>query len=188
MLATEENFFVFLKIIMDKDDLECIGKIAKTKGLKGEVFVQLRIDSFENLEASKIFYLEMNKKFIPFFCTMASIKQTKLLLALDEIQTVEQAQKLVNIPVYLPKSIFPEPSDELLYTDLEGFLVIDANSGELGILEEVLEYPQQFIARLVYKNKELLFPLNEELITRIDEEAKKLYVDLPDGLISIYID
>lgn len=173
---------------MNKEELELIGKIAKTKGLKGEMQVQLQVDAFDNLENSKIIYLEINKKLIPFFVSSAKINNTKLLLALEEIETIEQAQKLVNISVFLPRSVFPEPTDELLYTDLEGFLVIDASNGEMGIIEEVLEYPQQFIARLVYKNKELLFPLNDELINRIEEDTQKLYVDLPDGLIAIYLD
>ncbi|HKG05409.1 MAG TPA: hypothetical protein VKB19_03070, partial [Pedobacter sp.] len=69
----------------------------------------------------------------------------------------------------------------------KGFIVIDEVHGELGEIIEVNEYPQQFVATIAHKTTEILFPLNEDMIVEIDEEEGTLRVDLPEGLLDIYI-
>ena len=72
--------------------------------------------------------------------------------------------------------------------DLVGFTAIDENEGELGVITAVHEYPKQLIAALTYKNCEVLFPLNEEIIKGIDVVSEILTVDLPEGLLDIYLE
>jgi 16S rRNA processing protein RimM len=57
----------------------------------------------------------------------------------------------------------------------------------LGEIIEINEYPQQFVATVSYRNKEVMFPLNEDMIIEIDEDEGTLLVDLPDGLLDIYL-
>ena len=52
---------------------------------------------------------------------------------------------------------------------------------------EVNEYPQQFVATVMYKETEILFPLNEDFIVEFDEDEKTLTLDLPEGLLDIYL-
>ncbi len=77
--------------------------------------------------------------------------------------------------------------DDFHYNDLKGFIVSDETHGELGEILEVNEYPQQFVATVSYKGKEILFPLNDDMIIEIDEDARTLLVDLPDGLLDLYL-
>jgi 16S rRNA processing protein RimM len=51
----------------------------------------------------------------------------------------------------------------------------------------VQEYPQQLIAIVQYKNKEVMFPLNIDIIKGIDVEGGEIYVDLPVGLLDVYL-
>jgi 16S rRNA processing protein RimM len=78
--------------------------------------------------------------------------------------------------------------DEFFFSDLEGFTAHDEKLGELGVILSVQEFPQQFVATVNYQNKEILFPLNEDFIVEIDEEEQLLYLDLPDGLLDVYLD
>ena len=66
-------------------------------------------------------------------------------------------------------------------------MVTDETHGELGEILEVNEYPQQFVATVSYQEKEIMFPLNDDMIVEIDEDASTLLVDLPDGLLDIYL-
>jgi 16S rRNA processing protein RimM len=72
--------------------------------------------------------------------------------------------------------------------DLKGFTAVDENEGELGEITDIHEYPQQLIAAVTYKNCEVLFPLNEEIIRGIDVVKSIVTVDLPEGLLDIYLD
>ncbi|MFD2161421.1 ribosome maturation factor RimM [Paradesertivirga mongoliensis] len=164
-----------------------IGYITKTKGLKGEVQVYFEFDQFEDLELESVF-LEINNKLIPFFVSSYKIQANRTgYFYFEDVDTIEKAEKLIRKKVYLPNEKMPEREEgEFFYTDLKGFIAHDENHGELGEIIEVHEYPQQFIAVVPYKFTEIMFPLNEDIIQEIDEEAGIVKVILPDGLIEIY--
>jgi 16S rRNA processing protein RimM len=69
-----------------------------------------------------------------------------------------------------------------------GFIAVDENEGELGEISAINEFPQQLIATVTYKDCEVLFPLNEEIIKGIDVVKNLVFIDLPDGLLDIYLD
>jgi 16S rRNA processing protein RimM len=103
-------------------------------------------------------------------------------------RVIEKAGALVRKKLYLPLALKPlRDDDEFLITDLKGFIVHDKTAGELGEIIEIHEYPQQFIAVVPYKFNEVLFPLNDDLILEIDEENEIVRVDLPEGLIDLYV-
>src|SRR5690606_1500863 len=106
----------------------------------------------------------------------------------DDIDTIEKAELLVRKKLYLPEKLRPvREENEFLITDLKGFTVHDKTAGELGEIMEINEYPQQFIALISYRSKEVMFPLNDDFILEIDEENRTLKVDLPEGLIDLYL-
>ena len=107
---------------------------------------------------------------------------------LEDVDVIEKAQTLVRKKIYLPNSKKPERDpEEFLISDLKGFKVVDANEGELGEIKEIHEYPQQFVASVLYQEREILFPLSDDLIEEIDQDQNTLYVNLPEGLVDLYL-
>jgi len=178
-----------IKIIQMKiQDCFRVGSILKTKGLKGEMQLYVDFDELEDIDFDAIF-VEIGGKLAPFF--VESIKYgngTLAYLYLEDVDTVEKASALVRKDIYLPNKLKPIKSEEdFTLFDLEGFTVIDEHEGELGIITEINEYPQQLVAAVTYKGVEVLFPLNEDIITGIDVVKEILSVDLPEGLLEIYL-
>jgi 16S rRNA processing protein RimM len=173
---------------MTKEESFYIGYITKTKGLKGEVQLFFEFDDYEALDLD-ILFAEMNGKMVPFFVSSHKLYPNQTgLFYFDDVDHVDKAQALLKKKIYLPLNKMPERSeDDFTYNDLKGFTVSDEVQGELGEITAINEYPQQFVATVLYKEKEILFPLNEDLILEIDEEAKVLYVDLPEGLLDVYL-
>lgn len=165
-----------------------IGYITKTKGLKGEVQVYFEFDDYEDLELDSVF-IEMNKKLVPFFVSAYKLQANSTgYFYFEDIDVIEKAEKLLKKKLYLPLAKKPErEGDEFYYTDLKGYIAFDEKLGELGEIIEVNEYPQQFIAVVSYKFREIMFPLNDDLIDSIDEEEGTLHVRLPDGLLDVYL-
>ena len=174
---------------MKIDDSFRIGTIIKTKGLKGEV--QLYVD-FDNLDAIEIdaVFIDMAGKLVPYF--VESIKyhhNNTAYLFLEDVDTIEKATRLVKKDVYLPNKLKPQKSkSDFTLLDLLGFTAIDEDEGELGKISHIQELPQQLIATVTYKNCEVLFPLNEDIIKGIDVVKSIVRVDLPEGLLDIYLD
>lgn len=173
---------------MTKEESFYIGYITKTKGLKGEVQLFFEFEDYQELELDIIF-IEMNGKMVPYFVASHKIYENSTgLFYFDDVDHIDKAQLLVKKKAYLPISKKPERGeDEFYYTDLKGFIAIDETLGELGEIQEVNEYPQQFVATVLYKEKEILFPLNEDFIVEIDSEGNTLTLDLPEGLLDIYL-
>ena len=64
------------------------------------------------------------------------------------------------------------------------------NNGKLDpavkkLIEDIEEYPQQEMAVLKYKEKTILIPLIESFIEREDEANKRIYINLPEGLLDL---
>jgi 16S rRNA processing protein RimM len=174
---------------MKIEDCFYIGYITKTKGLKGEVQVYFEYDEPANLPLDSVF-AEINGKLVPFFISTYKLQNNQTgNFYFDDIDTIEKAQTLIRKKLYLLNSLKPvRDDDEFLITDLKGFMVHDQTVGELGDIIEIHEYPQQFVAVVSYKFKEIMFPLNDDLIVEIDEANGILKVDLPEGLVDLYLE
>lgn len=173
---------------MLKEEAFYIGYITKTKGLKGEVQLYFEFEDYEQLELDVLF-IDMNGKLVPFFVATHKLQTNQTgTFYFDDVDHIDKAQPLVKKKVYMPLGKKPErEDDEFYYTDLKGFTAIDETLGELGEIIEVNEYPQQFVATVHYKNTDVLFPLNEDFIIEIDNEENILHLDLPEGLLDIYL-
>ena len=76
----------------------------------------------------------------------------------------------------------------LKFEDVQGYTATDESFGEMGIITEVAEYPMQYIGKCIINEKEVLFPLNDDVVTEVDDEAKTISLDLPLGLLDIYLE
>ncbi|MNL22168.1 16S rRNA-processing protein RimM [compost metagenome] len=173
---------------MTQEEAFYIGYITKTKGLKGELQLFFEYDAPELLDLDVVF-AEINGKMVPFFVAAYKLQQNSTgNFYFEDIDHIDKAQALVKKKIYLPLAKMPDRSDEdFHYNDLEGFVVSDETHGELGEIVAVNEYPQQFVATVLYKGTEIMFPLNEDMIIEIDEDEETLLVDLPEGLLDIYL-
>lgn len=164
-----------------------IGYISKTRGLKGELQLFFEFEDYQDLDIDVLF-VEINKKLVPYFVENIKLQSNSTAyLNLEDVDHIDKAQPLVHKKLYLPNDKMPERDpDNFRLTDLKGFLVIDEVHGELGEIVEVQELPQQFIARVDFNGKELMFPLNDDLILGIDPEEEIIEVDLPEGLVELY--
>ncbi|MFD2144154.1 ribosome maturation factor RimM [Mucilaginibacter antarcticus] len=108
---------------------------------------------------------------------------------LEDVDTIDKAAPLVKKNVYLPNKLKPvKGEEEFTLFDLVGFTAVDQDEGELGEITDVQEYPKQIIATVNFKGQEVLFPLNEDIIVGIDVVKEILTVDLPEGLLDIYME
>ncbi|MEO0779705.1 MAG: 16S rRNA processing protein RimM, partial [Bacteroidota bacterium] len=73
----------------------------------------------------------------------------------------------------------------LEYQRCVGFLLTDVQTGPVGTIVEILEYPQQEMAVVRQEAREWLIPLHAGLIHELDEAERVLRMDLPEGLLDL---
>lgn len=173
---------------MNLDACYQLGYIVRTHGIKGQVTAFFDVDDPAAYTELESVFLLISGKLVPFF--MQSIEpQTKgrFLLKFEDTDTLEQAEKLKGLALYLPLETLPElEDDQFYYHDLIGYTVIDETLGELGVVQELFELPHQDLLAMQYQGVEVLIPLQDEIILRADKASQKLYVNLPAGLVEVY--
>ena len=165
-----------------------IGKIAATHGLLGELIIKHslgRKTDFKDAEA--IFIEKIKDEYLPYFHERSMIKNdTDTMVKLEGVDTKEAAMKLLQKKIWLTKNDFEKLVSKTAPVNLIGFIIFN-DQRKLGIVEEVIEQPQQILLQLTINNKEVLIPLNESTLKKIDRKKKEVHVSLPDGLLEVYL-
>jgi 16S rRNA processing protein RimM len=174
---------------MNKDACFELGYVEKSHGLKGEVIVVLDVDYPEDYEDMESVFLDIKGKLVPFFVEQIQVRGGKAIIKFEDIDTLPKAQALKGALLYLPLSELDElEEDQFYFHEITGFTIEDDKLGTLGIVTNIYELPMQEVVAMDYKGKEVLFPLNDEVVTKVDRQNQTIYTSLPDGLLDVYLD
>ncbi len=174
---------------MTKDKCFYVGRIVKTHGLKGEVTLRIDNEQFDEIEELNYFLLDVKDTLIPFFVEDIVYHSNKAFVLFQDLKTMEAASQLVGTSVYLPLDLLPEKEGNDFYShEVVGFTVFDEERGELGTVQEIIEYPTQSLIQIVIDGKEVLIPIHDDIIKDVDREGKKIYIIAPNGLIDMYLE
>ncbi|RCR70923.1 ribosome maturation factor RimM [Larkinella punicea] len=174
---------------MTKDDCFQLGKITKTHGVRGELVFFLDVDMPELYAEMDSVLIEVKGDLVPYFIESISVNRNRGIVALEGVETIEEAQKLVNCDLFLPLDNLDELDEgQFYFHEIVGFLVRDEKLGDLGTVRTVYNVAPQNLISMDYQGKEVLIPVNDELTPSADKVHKILHVRLPDGLVDIYLE
>ena len=164
-----------------------IGTIHKPSGIKGLVSVRL-LHEIKGELTPEFLLIEIEDQIIPFETEeLKYIDNKNAVIKLRGIDSVGKAKTLINLNVYRQKSntdVKTETHHENLYL-LKGFSVFDKETGLVGTIQKVLEFPQQVLFEVKGQIKVHLLPANEKTIVLIDKKNRIVKMDLPEGLLFI---
>lgn len=165
-----------------------IGKIVAVHGLLGEVLLKHELGKKTSLKGLQAVFVEEKKaSFLPWFIESTKIKSdTEIYIKLEGVNTRESAKKISNKEIWLPETDFKKFAAASAPLNLLGYHIIN-NKEWLGEILEVIEQPHQLLCRLEIQSKEVLIPVHEKSLKKIDHKKKEVHVTLPDGLLEIYL-
>ena len=177
---------------MTLDECFELGFIVKPHALKGQMTAQLDVDDAATYDKLKTVYLALATaptKLTPYQVERVNPQGgLRVLLKLRGIERIEEAEPLRGAKLWLPLSELPALGEAQFYFhDVIGFQVVDKKEGPLGVVENFYEFPQQDVLAMRYQGQEVLLPVVDELVSHADMEAKKLFVNMPEGLLDIYM-
>lgn len=173
---------------MEKTDCFYFGKVIKTHGIKGEISIRIDADDPNHYREIQLLLIELGKKLIPFFPQFIKINTNKAYVKLQDVDSIEKAAELAGADIYLPLELLPKlRGNKFYFHEVPGFKVHDDEFGPVGLIEKVLEYPSQSVFQVIRENKEILIPIHDEIILKVDRKAKIIFVKAPEGLIEMYL-
>ncbi|UOQ78221.1 ribosome maturation factor RimM [Hymenobacter sp. 5516J-16] len=177
---------------MTLDDCYELGSVVKPHGLKGFVVAAFDVDNLDDYRKLKSVLVELPTA--PGKLTDYAVEKlqpqsdARALLKFKGIDRIEDAEPLRNAKLWRPLTELPNlAKDQFYFHDVVGYLVVDEQLGELGTVETFYELPQQDVLSMRYKGVEVLIPVVDELVKQADQAARKLFVNLPEGLLDVYL-
>jgi 16S rRNA processing protein RimM len=159
-----------------------IGTISRPHGIAGEVKVQTFPEYLGALEGVKRIYLNGSAQ--PTLIQSNRPHQNALLLKLEGVNTRNDAEALRGARVSIKVRELPKLGEGEYYShELVGMHIVDEAGQDLGELTEVLATGSNdvYVVR-TSAGKELLLPVIESVIRKIDLQARIINVVVPEGL------
>ena len=174
---------------MRKEDCFYLGKIAKKFSFKGEVLLYLDTDEPELYENMESVFVEFNKNLVPFFIENSSLHKNDFLrVQFEDVDTEEEADSIMNCEVYLPLSMLPKlTGNQFYYHEVVGFEIEDKRLGIFGKIVSINDTTAQPLFEVLNGEVEMLIPMIDHFLVEIDRKNKKVVMDLPEGLVEMYL-
>lgn len=107
-----------------------------------------------------------------------------LLVHFEDIESRTQADQLRGALVFVEKDEVPSaPEGSFWEHELVGCEVFDTEGTKVGVVTEIIERAGQDLWKVDGTKGEVLIPAAKDLVVSVDVEARRIVVDLPEGLV-----
>lgn len=160
-----------------------VGEIVGVFGIRGEVKILPLTDFPDRFAQTPTLYL--GNAHTPYPVKSARQHQRVVLLALDGIDTVDAAERLRGMTLWIPETErMPLEDDQFYLHDVVGLRVVHVNGQPLG---EVVNFisgggNDLFVVRATPSGREVLLPAVREFVRELDIPGGVLRVDPIPGL------
>lgn len=174
---------------MRKEECFYLGKIVSKYSYKGEVLVKLDTDEPEIYENMESVFVLLGQNLVPFFTERCRLHKSNLLrIDFEEVKDETAADRIMGCELYLPLTMLPTLSgNKFYYHEVIGFTLMDAVHGDIGIIKSINDSAAQVLFEAEKDGKELLIPLTDDIITKVDRNKKIIHVRAPEGLVNLYL-
>jgi 16S rRNA processing protein RimM len=174
---------------MRKDDCFYLGKIAKKFSFKGEVLIYLDTDEPELYQNMESVFVEFNNNLVPFFIENSALHKNDFLkVKFEDIDSETAADQIIGCELFLPLYMLPKlEGNKFYFHEVIGFAIEDKRLGVFGKIVSINDSTAQPLFEVVNGSVEILVPMIDPFLVKIDRENQKVIVDLPEGLVEMYL-
>lgn len=164
-----------------------IGQITKPHGVRGELRVDVTTDEPQRYHALEQVYIARNERQTPELVEIDSVRfhQDKALVKFVGYNYRDQVEQFRKYLLLIPTAqAIPLEDGEFFYYQLVG-MAVETDEGEaLGEITEIIQTGANDVFVIAHPEKgEILIPDTEEVVTRVDGDARKVTVHLIPGLL-----
>lgn len=155
-----------------------IGQVVRAQGIKGLVRVKPFADPETFMDADILYLGKGDSDPAPRRVISSQLHQGAVLLGLEGVKTMTEAERLIGNHVYADRESLPElPEGEYYWFEVLGLEVFTEEGLLLGKIKEILPTGSNDVYVVRKEGKEYLIPAIEDVVREID---------LPDGKMVIH--
>lgn len=161
-----------------------IAKVLKSNGTDGDILLGFKTIQPEDIDTKEPVYIYFDGLPVPFFIESFTKKGSdKAIAHLNDINCLRDAEEIAGQAVYA--DYLEEIDDEDDFSALEGWAVNDAEGNTVGTVSQFIDIPANPCLEVETKNGAAIIPLHEDLIISLDQKARILEIEIPDGLLDL---
>jgi 16S rRNA processing protein RimM len=174
---------------MRKEDCFYLGKIAKKFSFKGEVLIYLDTDEPEAYQDMESVFVDFNNNLVPYFILNSALHKNDFLrVKFEDVDSEEEADAIMGNAIYLPLKMLPKlTGNKFYYHEVIGFEIEDKRLGVFGKIQSINDSSAQPLFEVLNGDIEILVPMIDQFLVKIDRDNKKVIMDLPEGLVEMYL-
>lgn len=161
-----------------------IGKIIGVHGLRGNVKVYSYAESLETFESGLEICIRQKgcaEERMTIRCAGAHKKG--ILLLFNEVQTIDEAEKLVGAELLIERSNLPELEEGTYYWfEIIGLKVYTVSGEYLGVVKSIFPTGSNDVYVVKDGSKETLIPALKSVLVSVSPGEGLMKVELPEGL------
>jgi 16S rRNA processing protein RimM len=170
--------------MMTREDCILLGTISKTRGIRGEVIVRIKNPNIEPAENWESLFLQIDGILVPFFIlSVIAINADEWIISFEDYEHMDMVRRFIGSHVWIRKDLVETFRDEVLLDALEGYLLTNVRTGKAGVITGFVDIPGNPIFEVSIQGEKLMIPAQDELVEDIDQENKRLFMNLPEGMM-----
>jgi len=166
------------------DELVAIARIARPRGIRGELVAEMLTDfpeRFDGLENATAVLPSGDRRELKI--QKAWIQNERIVLKFEGIDSIEAGEELRDSEICVPESDAVELEEgEYFDWQLEGCTAVTVDGEPLGTVKELMRTGGTEVL-VIDGEKEYLVPFAESICTEVDIENKRIVIDPPEGLL-----
>ncbi len=163
---------------MEKKAFIEAGRIVNTHGIRGEVRIEVWLDSPQFLKSFKRLYTDAGQELR---VVSARVHKGFVIARFEGTEDVNAAMAFKSRTVSIRREDARLPKGAFFLQDIIGARVVDEDGNEVGILTDVMETPASAVY-IVKGESEHLIPAVPEFIRKTDAEAGVVTVHMIEGM------
>lgn len=173
---------------MLKEDCFFLGTIVGKFSYKGEILVKLDADQPNTYIDLQSIFVETPQGLIPYFVDRCRLHKSSLLkIKFEGVDSEKEAKELLKKDLFLPMDMLPKlEGNQFYYHEVTGFSVIDQFNTKIGTIKKVNDSGPQPLFVIDSNGNEILIPIHDDFIKELDRKSKKIFLNLPEGLLDIF--
>lgn len=173
----------------DWDDMAVVGRITRPHGLRGQVMVNPATDFAEDrFKPGEVVWTRTARGDEQLTISSARFHNGRPVIGFDGLSTIEDVERLAGLELRIPEeALKPLEAGRYYEHHLVGCVVEDPAGERIGTVAKVEGGAGG--SRLVVEGVqgEILIPFAVPICVHVDIAAKKIQVDLPEGLLDLNV-
>ena len=164
-----------------------VGRIARPHGLKGDVVVNPETDFIEERFAQgATLWTRSDRGDEPLVIRSAKLHGSRPVLGFEGCERIDDAERLSGLELRVPEeSLQPLAAGTYYQHQLIGCLVETTTGERIGEVARVAGGAAGSLLAIDGPNGEVLIPLAVDICTNVDVVAKRITVEVPEGLLEL---